>query len=299
MRLPERVRIVEVSPRDGLQNETVQVPTEVKIAYIDLLVQAGLSTVEITSCVPAQWVPQLADHVDVIKGVKRLPGVMYPVLVPNLRGLDCAISAGASAISVIASASESFSHKNSNCTIAEGLKRCGDIIDKAVAKGLSVRGYLSCTLGCPYEGMVSLSEVKRVAVHLHRIGCQEIALSDTIGVGTPGQVRAMIADVAEAIPVENLAVHFHDTYGQALANIQASLELGITVVDSSVAGLGGCPYARGATGNVATEDLVYMLHGLDITTGVDLNRLLDAGNYICGQLGRPSRSKVALALAGR
>lgn len=298
MQLPERVRIVEVSPRDGLQNETVAVATEAKIAYIDLLSRAGLEVVEITSCVPAKWVPQLADHAAVIQGISRLPKVVYPVLVPNLRGFADAVGAGSTAVSVIASASESFSRQNSNCTIEEGLGRCGEIIDRALAKDMGVRGYISCTLGCPYEGDIAVAEVRRVAKQLFKLGCPEIALSDTVGVGTPGKVRAMLETVAGAIPIEQLAVHFHDTYGQALANILAALELGVATVDSSVAGLGGCPYARGASGNVATEDLLYMLNGLNIATGVDLGKLLDAGNYICRQLGRASRSKVALAMSG-
>ncbi|SHO47817.1 hydroxymethylglutaryl-CoA lyase [Desulfopila aestuarii] len=297
MQLPERVRIVEVSPRDGLQNEVVQVSTEAKITYIDLLSRAGLPVVEITSCVPAKWVPQLADHAEVIQSISRLPHVIYPVLVPNSRGFEDALAAGASAVSVIASASEGFSKKNSNCTIAEGLERCGEIIDRALTKGLAVRGYLSCTLGCPYDGEISVEKVRQVAAQLYQLGCPEIVLSDTIGVGTPGKVQAMIEAVAETIPIEKLAVHFHDTYGQALANILSALELGVAIVDSSVAGLGGCPYARGASGNVATEDLLYMLNGLNIATGVDLGKLLDAGNYICQQLGRVSRSKVALAMS--
>jgi len=299
MQLPERVRIVEVSPRDGLQNEMVQVETEAKLTFIELLRHTGLSMIEITSCVPAQWVPQLADHEEVIRSVIRYPQVVYPVLVPNVRGLEDALAAGATAVSVISSASESFSHNNSNCTINEGLKRCGEIIEIALARGVGVRGYISCTLGCPYEGEIALREVKRVARQLYQLGCPEIALSDTVGVGTPGKVQTMIEAVAETIPVEHLAVHFHDTYGQALANILAALELGVSIVDSSVAGLGGCPYARGASGNVATEDLLYMLNGLNIVTGVDLEKLVKAGNYICSQLGRPSRSKVSLARSER
>lgn len=295
MQLPERVRIVEVSPRDGLQNEVERVETDAKLSFIELLRQAGLSMIEITSCVPARWVPQLADHAEVIRSVSRCAQVIYPVLVPNVRGFEDAVAAGATAVSVIASVSESFSKRNSNCTIQEGLKRCGEIIGRAHAAGIAVRGYISCTLGCPYEGEIALTEVKRVAGQLYQLGCPEIALSDTVGVGTPGKVQAMIEAVAETIPVEQLAVHFHDTYGQALANILAALECGVCIVDSSVAGLGGCPYARGASGNVATEDLLYMLNGLNIVTGVDLEKLLTAGDFICRQLGRPSRSKVSLA----
>lgn len=298
MRLPEYVRMVEVSPRDGLQHETLYVPAVKKIAFIDMLSCTGLPVVEVTSCVPARWIPQLADHAEVIGGIQKNGSVRYPVLVPNLRGFEDAVAAGATEISIIASASESFSQKNSNCSIDEGLKRCADILQKAAESNLKVRAYVSCTLGCPYEGAVSVHEVCRVASHLYSLGCPEVVLSDTIGVGTPVRVQEMIGTVLDKIPVDNLAVHFHDTYGQALANILAALQLGIATVDSSVAGLGGCPYAHGATGNVASEDLLYMLDGLGIRTGVDLNRLLDAGDYICGALGRKSSSKVAQALRG-
>lgn len=298
MRLPEYVRMVEVSPRDGLQHETLYVPAAKKIAFIDMLSRTGLPVVEVTSCVPARWIPQLADHAEVIGGIKKNGSVRYPVLVPNLRGFEDAVAAGATEISIIASASESFSQKNSNCSIADGLKRCADILQKAAVSNLKVRAYVSCTLGCPYEGAVSVQEVCRVAGHLYRLGCPEVVLSDTIGVGTPVRVQEMIGAVLDQVPVDNLAVHFHDTYGQALANILAALQLGVAIVDSSVAGLGGCPYAQGATGNVASEDLLYMLDGLGIRTGVDLTRLLDAGDYICGVLGRKSGSKVALALRG-
>lgn len=298
MKLPEHVKMVEVSPRDGLQNEKLYVPLQAKIAFIDMLSRAGLPVVEVTSCVPPRWVPQLSDHREVIGGIEKRTGVSYPVLTPNLRGYEDAVAAGAKDISVIASASESFSQKNSNCSIAEGLKRCADILRKAAALDLNVRAYISCTLGCPYEGAVSVHEVRRVADQLYSLGCNEVVLSDTIGAGTPSQVQEMIGAVLQRVPAGNLAVHFHDTYGQALANILAALQLGIATVDSSVAGLGGCPYARGATGNVASEDLLYMLDGLGIRTGVDLNRLLDAGDYICGVLGRKSGSKVARALRG-
>jgi len=226
IKLPERVRIVEVSPRDGLQNEPVPVSTATKIAYIDLLSQSGLPVVEITSCVPAKWVPQLADNRDVIRGIERRPGVIYPVLVPNLNGFSDAVAAGAMVVSVIASASESFSAKNSNCTIREGLRRCGEILQQALAANLLVRGYVSCILGCPYEGEIKLVEVRSVCEQLYHLGCREIVLSDTIGVGALGRVQAMIEMVSDVVPMTSLAVHFHDTYGQALANILAALELG-------------------------------------------------------------------------
>ncbi len=298
MQLPERVTLVEVSPRDGLQNETAQVPASAKIEFIDKLSRAGMPVIEITSCVSARWVPQLGDHSQVIRGIQRITGVRYPVLVPNLRGLEDAVAAGATEVSVIASASESFSEKNSNCSIEQGLVRCGQILEKANHYNLRVRGYVSCTLGCPYEGTIPLEQVVRVSKKLFQLGCPEIALSDTIGVGTPYRVQNMLRGVSQKIPVQHLAVHFHDTYGQALANILAALEVGIKMIDCSVAGLGGCPYASGATGNVASEDLLYMLNGLGITTGVDLEKLIEAGEYICRILGKESRSKVALAYTG-
>lgn len=298
MKLPERVRLVEVSPRDGLQNEATLLPAAVKIAYIDLLSRAGLPVVEVTSWVPAKWVPQLADHAEVIAGINRRPGLMYPVLVPNLAGFERAQAAGADSVSIIASASETFSRKNSNCSINEGLQRCRDILARANAAGMAVRGYVSCTMGCPYEGEIPLPAVVAVCARLYDMGCPEIVLSDTIGAGTPGRMRELIGRVAEVVPVNNLAIHLHDTYGQALANILAALDMGVAIIDGAAAGLGGCPYARGATGNVATEDLLYMLNGLGIATGVDLGRLLDAGDFICRALGRQSRSKVAQALRG-
>jgi hydroxymethylglutaryl-CoA lyase len=295
MQLPDHVTLVEVSPRDGLQNEALHVPAQAKIEFIDKLSRAGMPVVEITSCVSARWIPQLADHSEVIRGIERVAGVRYPVLVPNLRGLEDAIKAGATEVSIIASASESFSEKNSNCSIGEGLVRCGQIIEKAKQHNLRARGYVSCTLGCPYEGAIPQEQVVQVSTKLLELGCPEIVLSDTIGVGTPIRVQSMLNSVSQRVPVQHLAVHFHDTYGQALANILAALEVGIKTVDCSVAGLGGCPYASGATGNVASEDLLYMLNGLGITTGVDLEKLIEAGEYICRILKKSSRSKVALA----
>jgi hydroxymethylglutaryl-CoA lyase len=295
MSLPNQVRIVEVGPRDGLQNEAQIVPTEVKIALIERLVDAGLRTVEATSFVSPKWVPQLADSAQVMAGLHRREGVRYPVLTPNLQGLEAAIAAGAEEVAVFAAASETFSRKNINCSIAESLERFAAVIDAAGKSGLRVRGYVSCVLGCPYEGAVAPEEVARVARWLFAHGCYEISLGDTIGVGTPVRTGEMLAAVAAEVPARHLAVHFHDTYGQALANILTALHAGVAVVDSAVAGLGGCPYAKGAAGNVATEDLLYMLNGMEIATGVDLDKVVAAGRFICAQLGRQPASRVALA----
>ncbi|HEX9790109.1 MAG TPA: hydroxymethylglutaryl-CoA lyase [Kiloniellales bacterium] len=299
MTLPKRVKMVEVGPRDGLQNESAVVPAEVKIALIDSLGEAGLSVIEAGAFVSPKWVPQMADSAAVLAGIARRAGVAYPVLVPNLRGLEAARAAGAQDVSVFGAATETFSQRNINCSIAESLERFAAVADAARAEGLRVRGYVSCVLGCPYEGEVSLDAVTAVAGRLFDMGCTEISLGDTIGVGTPGQAQALIRAVQQRVPMAMMAVHFHDTYGQALANILACLELGIAVVDSSVAGLGGCPYAVGATGNVASEDVLYMLNGLGIETGVDLPKLADAGAMISQHLGRPSASKVARALDGK
>ena len=299
MRVPKRVKIVEVGPRDGLQNEAKIVPAAVKIELIDRLTRAGLPAVEATSFVSPRWVPQMADQAQVMAGICRDPRVSYPVLVPNLKGLEAARAAGAQEVAVFGAASESFSQKNINCSIAQSLERFEEVVSQAKKDGLKVRGYISCVLGCPYEGEIPPIQVAAMARRLVEIGCHEVSLGDTVGVGTPGKVQAMIDTVTSLVPVEKLAVHFHDTYGQALANIFAALEKGIAVVDSSVGGLGGCPYARGASGNVATEDLLYMLEGLGVETGVDMDALVDAGNFICGYLGRPSGSKVALALGTR
>ncbi|RLN28099.1 hydroxymethylglutaryl-CoA lyase, mitochondrial-like [Panicum miliaceum] len=294
--LPSYVKIVEVGPRDGLQNEKGNVPTSVKIQLIHKLVAAGLSVVEATSFVSPKWVPQLADAKEVLKAIQQMPNVRYPVLTPNLRGFEAAVAAGAKEIAVFASASESFSKSNINCTIEESLARYRDVTAAAKKHGLLIRGYVSCVIGCPVEGAIDPSKVAYVAKELYNMGCSEISLGDTIGVGTPGSVVAMLEAVMSFVPVEKIAVHFHDTYGQALANILVSLQMGISIVDSSVSGLGGCPYAKGATGNVATEDVVYMLHGLGIDTNVDLNKLMEAGDYISKHLGRPLGSKTAAAL---
>lgn len=296
MRLPKRVKMVEVGPRDGLQNEKAVIPTEVKIALIDRLTEAGLPVIEATSFVSPKWVPQMADNAQVMAGITRGEGVGYPVLVPNLKGLEGAVTAGTDEVAIFAAASETFSRKNINCSIAESMERFAEVINAARRHGVRVRGYVSCALGCPYEGEVPPSAVAAVASLLYALGCYEISLGDTIGTGTPGKAQAMVDAVAARVPLDRLAVHFHDTYGQAMANILAALERGVAVVDSSVAGLGGCPYAAGASGNVASEDLLYMLNGLGIETGVDLGRLVAAGNYISVQLGRPSGSRVSRAM---
>jgi hydroxymethylglutaryl-CoA lyase len=295
--LPGSVRIVEVGPRDGLQNEATIVPLAAKVALIEALVDAGLRTVESGSFVSPKWVPQMADTAEVLGAITRRPGVAYPVLVPNLKGLEGALAAGVDEIAVFGAASESFSQKNINCSIAESLERFRPVVEAALAKGIRVRGYISCVLGCPYEGPIAPEAVARVAQALFRMGCYEISLGDTIGTGTPLKAQAMIRAVAEYVPVEKLAVHFHDTWGQALANILACLELGVAVVDSAVAGLGGCPYAKGATGNVATEDVIYMLDGMGIETGVDLIKLAAAGRAIGTAIGKAPASKVAQVLA--
>ncbi|NLR75785.1 hydroxymethylglutaryl-CoA lyase [Leeia aquatica] len=299
MTLPTAVRIVEVGPRDGLQNEKQPVATETKLGLIHRLAEAGLSTIEATSFVSPKWVPQMADHAEIVAGLKRKPGVRYPVLVPNLKGLEGALAAGVDEIAVFVAASEAFSQKNINCSIAESLERVAAVVEGARAAGVPVRGYVSCVLGCPYEGDIAASQVVSVADSLHQMGCYEISLGDTIGVGTAGKARALFEQVSRKVPLPQLAGHFHDTYGQALSNVYAALEVGVSVFDASVSGLGGCPYAKGATGNLATEDLLYLLNGLEIHTGVDMTALCAAGQYICDALGRPSQSRVARALAAR
>ncbi|MEZ5528700.1 MAG: hydroxymethylglutaryl-CoA lyase [Porticoccaceae bacterium] len=299
MPLPQHVRIVEVGPRDGLQNEPQPISAAVKIALIEQLADAGVSYIEAGSFVNPQWVPQMAGSDEVFRGIARKPGVTYAALTPNLKGFERALVSGATEVAIFAAASETFSRKNINCSIAESLDRFAPVMDAANAANLQVRGYISCVVGCPYEGEVAPDKVRQVAERLLQMGCYEISLGDTIGVGTPADVRRVIEACAAAVPMEQLAVHLHDTYGQALANIYAALEMGIAVVDSSIAGLGGCPYAKGAAGNVATEDLVYMLNGLGIDHGIDLDRLLAAGRYITEQLGRETGSKVARAMAKR
>ena len=297
MSLPTSVRIVEVGPRDGLQNEAAVVPLAAKVALIEALVAAGLKTVESGSFVSPKWVPQMADTAEVMAAISRQAGVSYPVLVPNLKGLEGALAAGVDEVAVFGAASESFSQKNINCSISQSLERFRPVVEAALAKNIRVRGYISCVLGCPYEGAIAPEAVAKVAKALADMGCYEISLGDTIGTGTPLKAQAMIRAVAAVVPIEKLAVHFHDTWGQALANILACLELGVAVVDSAVAGLGGCPYAKGATGNVATEDVVYMLDGMGIETGVDLLKLAAAGRAITAVVGKAPASKVAQVLA--
>jgi isopropylmalate/homocitrate/citramalate synthase len=293
------VRIVEVGPRDGLQNEPGEVPTAVKVELIERLADAGLSSVEATAFVSPKWVPQMADHTEVLERIRRKPGVSYPVLTPNLKGFEAALAAGATEVAIFGAASEAFSRKNINCSIAESLERFRPVVDAALSNKILVRGYVSCVLGCPYEGEVAPQRTADVAAALYEMGCYEVSLGDTIGVGTPGQAKAMIEACAKRVPLERLAGHYHDTYGQALANIYASLELGVATFDASIAGLGGCPYARGATGNVATEDVVYMLQGMGIGTGVDLDRLVGIGQWICGILGKEPASRAGRALAAK
>lgn len=297
--IPPSVRIVEVGPRDGLQNEPISVPVEARVQLIESLADAGLKSIEAGSFVSPKWVPQMAETEAVLARLSQREGVRYPVLVPNSKGLDAALAAGAREIAVFAAASETFSQRNINCSIEESLSRLRPVVETARSRGVQVRGYVSCVLGCPYEGEVGVPAVVRVAADLLDFGCYEISLGDTIGVGTPFKAQQMIDAVARRIPIANLAVHYHDTYGQALANVLASLELGIGVVDSSVAGLGGCPYAAGASGNLATEDLVYMLNGMHISTGVNLDRLAAAGWAISDTLGRKPQSKVSLAMRSR
>ncbi|KAK3880840.1 hypothetical protein Pcinc_014698 [Petrolisthes cinctipes] len=292
---PSKVKIVEVGPRDGLQNEKTLVPTNVKIEFINKLSHSGHRCVEVTSFVSPKWVPQMADHTEVVQGIQRVSGVTYPVLTPNLKGFEAAVSAGCDEVAIFGAASETFSQKNINCSISESLERFQAVVKAAQEKGVRVRGYVSCVCGCPYEGSVDPKTVAKVALAMYQMGCYEISLGDTIGVGTPGCIKRMLEEVMTVLPAEVLAVHCHDTYGQALANILTAVQMGVSVVDASVAGLGGCPYARGASGNVATEDVVYMLHGLQIHTGVDLDKLIEAGNYICQALQRPNMSKVSCA----
>lgn len=295
MTLPNQARIVEVGPRDGLQNEKQTITTATKIQLIENLVAAGLTYIEAGSFVNPKWVPQMADSGDVFSGVARKPGVTYAALTPNLQGYERAIAVNANEVAIFAAASEAFSQKNINCSISESIQRFETLISAAKAQQIPVRGYISCVAGCPYSGAVDVETVASIAKELLTMGCYEISLGDTIGVGTAGQIKHLIETLARDIPIEKIAAHMHDTYGQALANIYAALEMGVSVIDSSVAGLGGCPYAAGATGNVATEDVVYLLNGLGIQHGVDLDKLIYAGNTISAALNKPSNSKVAKA----
>lgn len=295
MNLPQHVRLVEVGPRDGLQNEKQPISVADKVRLTDDLSAAGLGYIEVGSFVSPKWVPQMAGSAEVFAGIRRKPGVVYGALTPNLKGFEAAVDAGVKEVAVFAAASEAFSQKNINCSIAESLERFVPVMEAAKAHGISVRGYVSCVLGCPYEGEVAPAQVAAVARELLAMGCYEVSLGDTIGTGTAGKTRMLFEVVGRDIPRDKLAGHFHDTYGQALANIYASLLEGIAVFDSSVAGLGGCPYAKGATGNVATEDVLYLLQGLGIHTGIDLDKLIDAGARICQVLGRDNGSRVAKA----
>jgi hydroxymethylglutaryl-CoA lyase len=291
------VRIVEVAPRDGLQNEAAMVATADKIALVDRLSATGLRSIEATSFVSPKWVPQLADAAEVMAGIRRRPGVSYPVLVPNLQGYERARAAGADEVAVFTAASEAFNLRNINASIDESIERFAPVLMRARQDGVRVRGYVSTVLGCPYQGEVPLADVVRVAVRLHALGCYEVSLGDTIGVGTPLKARAMLQAVAAEVPMDALAVHFHDTWGQALANVAACVEAGVRVADAAVAGTGGCPYAKGASGNVASEDLVYMLQGMGIDTGIDLEALASTGRWLAARLGRDTGSKVGRALA--
>lgn len=299
MSTTDTARIIEVGVRDGLQNEKTPVPTEIKLELINRLVNSGLKIVEATSFVSPKWVPQMADHQAIVESLPTKSDVRFPVLTPNLKGFENAIAAGAKEVAVFAAASESFSQKNINCSIDESIERFKPIFEQAESLGIRVRGYVSCVLGCPYEGDIDINKVVEVADKLYQYGSYEISLGDTIGVGTPGKTEALIDAVKTVIPTTNIAVHFHDTYGQALANIYAALEHGVRNIDSSVAGLGGCPYAKGASGNVATEDVVYMLNGLGLETGIELDKLVDAGDYISQFLKRENNSKVAKAILAK
>ncbi|MCB1881358.1 MAG: hydroxymethylglutaryl-CoA lyase [Gammaproteobacteria bacterium] len=296
MNLPDKVKLVEVGPRDGLQNESRQVPSAIRVELIRRLAASGLKVIEAGSFVSPKWVPQMAASAEVFAALDHQIGVSYPMLVPNIRGLEAALEAGVKEIAVFAAASESFSQKNINCSIGQSIGRYREVIGEALNRGLRVRGYVSCVLGCPYEGDIDPAAVAAVAAGLFELGCYEISLGDTIGTGTPLKTQQVILETAARVPVRSLAAHFHDTYGQALANLLAALQMGVVVIDSSVAGLGGCPYARGATGNVASEDVLYMLDGMGIESGVELPKLVEAGNFISAFLQRPNGSRVARAM---
>ena len=299
MILPKSVHITEVGPRDGLQNEPQPVSTDVKVELCERLLAAGVRALEATSFVSPKWVPQMADAADVMARIPRPAGVTVSVLTPNMKGFEGALAAGAQEVVIFGAASEAFSQKNINCSIAESIERFRPVAEAAKAGGLRLRAAVSCALGCPYQGEVPVEDVVDVTMRLRDLGCDEIGIADTIGVGTPGRVKAVLEAAAQVYPIERISGHFHDTYGQAIANVYASLQVGVSRFDSSIAGLGGCPYAKGATGNVATEDVVYLLHGLGIATGLDLDRLVDAGQWISEQLGRKSMSRAGNALAAK
>ena len=299
MNMPSKVRLIDVGPRDGLQNEKQPVPATVKIELVHRLQEAGLKEIEVTSYVSPKWVPQMADNHEVMQGVTRAPGVRYSVLTPNLKGYESAVADRPDEIVVFGAASETFSQKNINCSIAESIERFAPVVQAALAAGIAVRGAMSCTVGCPYEGEIAPERVGYLAGLMKGIGVQRVDVADTIGVGTPKKVQAAIEATLAHFDIDHISGHFHDTYGQALSNTYAALQMGVWNFQSSVAGLGGCPYAKGATGNVATEDVVYLMHGLGIATGIDLDKLVDAGAYISEQLGRPSGSRVARALMAK
>ena len=294
--IAKKIQIVEVGPRDGLQNEKEWVRTETKIALIEKLAEAGITKIETASFVSPKWVPQMRDAFEVLSRIERRPGVTYSVLTPNLKGFERALEAGTTEVAVFGAASEAFSQKNINCSISESVERFRPVVAAAQKNRIRVRGYISCVLGCPYQGEVPVDMVVNLAAQMSEMGCSEISLGDTIGIGTPMQAKNMMESVAEKVPLSNLALHFHDTRGQALANIYACLELGVSVIDASVSGLGGCPYAKGAAGNVATEEVVYMLHGMGIETGIDLEKLIETGRFISDALGRMPQSRVSSAL---
>ncbi|WP_448554410.1 hydroxymethylglutaryl-CoA lyase [Thalassotalea montiporae] len=299
MAMPSTVKLVEVGPRDGLQNEAQLISAADKIALINRLTDAGLSYIEAGSFVSPKWVPQMATSTEVCQGINKKAGVTYAALTPNLKGFEAALAAGVEEVAIFGAASEAFSQKNINCSISESIERFSPVVASAQAHGIKVRGYVSCVLGCPYEGEIAPEKVADVAKTLVEMGCYEVSLGDTIGVGTPASVKRMLMAVSKQVPINKLAVHFHDTYGQALANIYCALQMGISVVDSSVGGLGGCPYAKGASGNVATEDVLYLLNGHGIETGVDLYKLIETSWFISDKLGRSPMSKVANALASQ
>jgi len=299
MQLPERVKLVDVGPRDGLQNEKQMVPAAVKIGLVQRLQEAGLREIEVTSYVSPKWVPQMADAAEVMAGIQRQPGVRYSVLTPNMKGFEGAVASGADEIVVFGAASEAFSQRNINCSIAESIERFAPVAEAALARGIAVRGAISCAVGCPYEGEVAPERVAMVARLMKQIGVQHVGVADTIGVGTPIKVQRALEAALQHYGIDGVSGHYHDTYGQALANTLASLQLGVWQFDTSVAGLGGCPYAKGATGNVATEDVVYLLHGLGIATGIDLDKLVDAGAYISEFLQRKPNSRAAMALLNK
>lgn len=299
MALPQQVRLVEVGPRDGLQNEKTPLSADDKIQLVDLLSQTGLKAIEAASFVSPKWVPQMASSDEVMRKIQRVPGISYSALTPNMKGLEAALAVGTEEVAIFAAASESFSQKNINCTIAESLKRFEPVMDAAKDAGVRVRGYVSCVLDCPYEGAIDAASVANISAELMDMGCYEVSLGDTIGTGTAVRVQTLIEQVSQQVAIEKLAGHFHDTYGQALANIYAAMQMGVSTFDSSIAGLGGCPYAQGASGNVSTEDVLYMLDGLGVETGVDMQKLLDCSAFISDKLARPPVSKAANALLSK